>query len=351
VERGWLSAQSGLTGQSHADGFSSGSGRPHRPFNLYLHSRETQTAFLLDFSVFLRILDHTDGGGSGGTRIYFGAIPCYNIRVLNTAAIWKNLNSPRRLFLIAGPCVIENEQLCRQVAASLVKTCRELGIFYIFKASFDKANRTSAKGFRGPGIEAGLKTLAGIREEFGVPVLTDVHTETQAALAGGVVDVLQIPAFLCRQTDLIEAAVATGKIVNLKKGQFLSPAEMGRVAEKARLAGGRQLLLTERGTTFGYNNLVVDMRSIPILKTFGAPVVFDATHSVQLPGGGGDKSAGQREFAPMLARAALAAGADGLFIETHPHPAQALSDGPNMIPLGEMNATLKSLLKVFRAVR
>jgi 2-dehydro-3-deoxyphosphooctonate aldolase (KDO 8-P synthase) len=150
---------------------------------------------------------------------------------------------------------------------------------------------------------------------------------------------------------LIEAAVATGKIVNLKKGQFLSPAEMGRVAEKARLAGGRQLLLTERGTTFGYNNLVVDMRSIPILKTFGAPVVFDATHSVQLPGGGGDKSAGQREFAPMLARAALAAGADGLFIETHPHPAQALSDGPNMIPLGEMNATLKSLLKVFRAVR
>ena len=270
--------------------------------------------------------------------------------MLNTSAIWKHLNAPRRLFLIAGPCVIENEKLCRQVAASLTKTCRELGIFYIFKASFDKANRTSGKAFRGPGLEAGLKTLAAIRQEFGVPVLTDVHSETQAARAGEVVDLLQIPAFLCRQTDLIDAAVATGKIVNLKKGQFLSPAEMGRVAEKARLAGGRRLLLTERGTTFGYNNLVADMRSIPILQSFGFPIVFDATHSVQLPGGGGDKSAGQREFAPVLARAALAAGANGLFIETHPQPDQALSDGPNMIPLNEMKAALKSLLKVFKAV-
>jgi 2-dehydro-3-deoxyphosphooctonate aldolase (KDO 8-P synthase) len=270
--------------------------------------------------------------------------------VLNTAAIWKNLDSPGRLFLIAGPCVIENEKLCRQVAASLTKTCRELGIFYVFKASFDKANRTSAKAFRGPGLEAGLAILAGIREEFGVPVLTDVHNETQAAIAGEAADILQIPAFLCRQTDLIEAAVATGKIVNLKKGQFLSPAEMGRVAEKARLAGGRRLLLTERGTTFGYHNLVADMRAIPILKSYGFPVVFDATHSVQLPGGGGDKSSGQREFAPVLARAALAVGADGLFIETHPQPDRALSDGPNMIPLGEMRATLKELLKVFRAV-
>ena len=182
-------------------------------------------------------------------------------------------------------------------------------------------------------------------------MLTDVHTETQAALAGEVVDILQIPAFLCRQTDLIEAAVATGKIVNLKKGQFLSPTEMGRVAEKARLAGGRYLLLTERGTTFGYNNLVADMRSIPIMKSFGFPVVFDATHSVQLPGGGGDKSAGQREFAPVLAKSALAAGANGVFIETHPNPEQALSDGPNMIPLKEMKATLKALLKVFNAVK
>ena len=271
--------------------------------------------------------------------------------MLNDAAIWKNLNSPRRLFLIAGPCVIENEKLCRTVAASLVKTCRQLGIFYVFKASFDKANRTSGKAFRGPGIAAGLQTLAAIREEFGVPVLTDVHTEVQATAAGEVVDILQIPAFLCRQTDLIEAAVATGKIVNLKKGQFLSPPEMGRVAEKARLAGARKIMLTERGTTFGYNNLVADMRSIPIMKSFGFPIVFDATHSVQLPGGGGDKSSGQREFAPVLARCALAAGANGLFIETHPKPDEALSDGPNMIPLSEMNATLKNLLKVFRAVR
>ena len=271
--------------------------------------------------------------------------------MLDSTAIWKNLNSPGRLFLIAGPCVIENEKLCRQVAASLVKTCRQLGIFYVFKASFDKANRTSGKAFRGPGIEAGLKTLAHIREEFDVPVLTDVHNEAQAAAAGEVVDILQIPAFLCRQTDLIDAAVATGKIVNLKKGQFLSPNEMGRVAEKARLAGGKRILLTERGTTFGYNNPVADMRSIPIMKSFGFPIVFDATHSVQLPGGGGDKSAGQREFAPVLARAALAVGANGLFIETHPEPDKALSDGPNMIPLREMNATLKSLLKVFRAVK
>ena len=271
--------------------------------------------------------------------------------MLNSAAIWKNLNAPNRLFLIAGPCVIENEKLCRQVAALLVKTCRQLGIFYVFKASIDKANRTSGKAFRGPGIEAGLKTLANIREEFGVPVLTDVHTEEQAKLAGEVVDILQIPAFLCRQTDLIEAAVTTGKIVNLKKGQFLSPQEMGRVAEKARLAGGKYILLTERGTTFGYNNLVADMRSIPIMKSFGFPVVFDATHSVQLPGGGGDKSAGQREFAPVLASAALAVGANGLFIETHPKPDEAMSDGPNMIPLAEMAATLRGLLKIFKAVR
>ena len=270
--------------------------------------------------------------------------------MFNSAAIWKNLNSPRRLFLIAGPCVIENEKLCRTVAASLVKTCRQLDIYFVFKASFDKANRTSGKAFRGPGIEGGLKTLAKIREEFGVPILTDVHTEAQAKLAGEVVDILQIPAFLCRQTDLIEAAVATGKIVNLKKGQFLSPSEMGRVAEKARLAGGKYILLTERGTTFGYNNLVADMRSIPVMKSFGFPVIFDATHSVQQPGGGGDKSGGQREFAPVLAKAALAVGANGLFIETHPKPDEAMSDGPNMIPLAEMNATLKSLLKIFKAV-
>ncbi len=271
--------------------------------------------------------------------------------MLNSAAIWKNLNSPRRLFLLAGPCVIENEKLCRTVAASLTKTCQQLGIFYVFKASFDKANRTSAKSFRGPGIEAGLQTLANIRAEFGVPILTDVHTEEQATRAGEVVDILQIPAFLCRQTDLIETAVATGKIVNLKKGQFLSPNEMGRVAEKARLAGAKKILLTERGTTFGYNNLVADMRAIPIMKSFGFPVIFDATHSVQLPGGGGDKSAGQREFAPVLASAALAVGANGLFIETHPKPDEAMSDGPNMIPLGEMATVLRALLKIYKAAK
>ena len=265
------------------------------------------------------------------------------------AAIWKSLNQPARLTLIAGPCVIENERLCLQVAAALVKTCAALHVNYIFKASFDKANRTSAKTFRGPGLAAGLKVLAKVRAEFGVPVLTDVHTEAQVAAAAEVVDILQIPAFLCRQTDLIETAVATGKIVNLKKGQFLSPAEMGRVAEKARLAGGKKLLLTERGTTFGYNNLVADMRSIPILKSHGFPVIFDATHSVQLPGGGGDKSSGQREFAPVLARCALAAGANGIFMETHPQPDRALSDGPNMIPLAAM-AKLIVNLKQFHAL-
>ncbi|MBE0543514.1 MAG: 3-deoxy-8-phosphooctulonate synthase [Verrucomicrobia bacterium] len=256
-----------------------------------------------------------------------------------------------RLTLIAGSCVIENEKLCLEVATALKRVCDRLGILYVFKASFDKANRTSARSYRGPGLEAGLAVLAKVRAAVGVPVLTDVHNEAQATLAADVVDILQIPAFLCRQTDLIEAAVVTGKIVNLKKGQFLSPSEMGRVVEKARSAGGKRLLVTERGTTFGYNNLVADMRSIPMLKQTGCPVIFDATHSVQLPGGGGDKSGGQREFAPVLARAALAAGAHGIFIETHPHPDRALSDGPNMIPLIEMPALLKNLLKIFKAAK
>jgi len=266
-------------------------------------------------------------------------------------AIWNAIAAPRRLVLIAGPCVIESERLCLRVASTLKKTCNRLGISYVFKASFDKANRTSAKSLRGPGLEAGLEVLARVRTEIGVPVLTDIHTETQAAIAGEIVDILQIPAFLCRQTDLIEAAVLTGKIVNLKKGQFLSPPEMGQVVEKAKRAGGAKILLTERGTTFGYNNLVADMRSIPILRRLGFPVIFDATHSVQLPGGGGDKSGGQREFAPVLARAALAAGANGVFVETHPQPHRALSDGPNMIPLAEMPDLLRGLLKVFNAVR
>lgn len=245
--------------------------------------------------------------------------------------------------------MIENEALCLEVAGALRNLCRRLGVTYVFKASFDKANRTSRGSFRGPGLDAGLAVLEKVRSRFGVPVLTDVHTEGQTAAAGDVVDILQIPAFLCRQTDLIEAAVLTGKIVNLKKGQFLSPAEMGQVVKKAQEMGGDKLLLTERGTTFGYNNLVSDMRSIPILLRHGFPVVFDATHSVQLPGGAGDKSAGQREFAPVLARCAVAAGAHGVFVETHPHPDKAMSDGPNMIPLGEMPALLKSLLKVWKA--
>jgi len=271
--------------------------------------------------------------------------------VLNDADIWKSLTATSRLSLIAGPCVIESEALCLKVAAAMKKTCDRLGIFYVFKASFDKANRTSAKTPRGPGLEAGLAALAKVRQKIGVPVLTDVHTETQATLAGEVVDILQIPAFLCRQTDLIEAAALTGQIVNLKKGQFLSPLEMGQVIEKAKSAGAKKILVTERGTTFGYNNLVSDMRSIPILKRFGCPVIFDATHSVQLPGGGGDKSSGQREFAPVLARCALAAGANGIFLETHPQPEKALSDGPNMIPLGEMATVLRSLLKIYEAAK
>jgi 2-dehydro-3-deoxyphosphooctonate aldolase (KDO 8-P synthase) len=247
--------------------------------------------------------------------------------------------------------VIESEELCFRVASSLKKTCNQRGISFVFKASYDKANRTSAKSFRGPGLFEGLEILRKVRDETGVPVLTDVHTEGQAAVAAEVADILQIPAFLCRQTDLIAAAVRTDRIVNLKKGQFLSPAEMKQVIVKARSAGGKKLLVTERGTSFGYNNLVADMRSIPIMRAFGFPVIFDATHSVQLPGGGGDKSSGQREFAPVLARAALAAGADGLFIETHPEPGRAHSDGPNMIPLRQMPELLKRLLKVWNAVQ
>jgi 2-dehydro-3-deoxyphosphooctonate aldolase (KDO 8-P synthase) len=284
-------------------------------------------------------------------RVYFKHCGCYNRGVLSDAEIWKALNTRKRPVLIAGPCVIESEELCLRVARSLQQLCRRLSVFFVFKASYDKANRTSSQSFRGPGLAAGLEVLRKVRAEVGVPVLTDVHTEEQAREAAGVVDVLQIPAFLCRQTDLILAAVQTGKIVNLKKGQFLSPAEMGQVAAKAKSGGGKKILLTERGTFFGYNNLVSDMRSIPMMRRFGFPVIFDATHSVQLPGGGGDKSAGQREFAPVLARCALAAGADGIFFETHPRPDQALSDGPNMIPLAEMPAVIKSLLKVWAAVR
>jgi 2-dehydro-3-deoxyphosphooctonate aldolase (KDO 8-P synthase) len=283
--------------------------------------------------------------------IYFRPPGWYNLSVLAPGAIWKSLTSPRRLILIAGPCVIESEKLCLQVASRLQTLCKRLGITYVFKASYDKANRTSAKSFRGPGLRNGLAALAKVRSAFGVPVLTDVHTELEVGPAADVADILQIPAFLCRQTDLIATAVRTGKIVNLKKGQFLSPTEMGQVLKKAQTAGGRKLLVTERGTTFGYNNLVADMRSVPIMKRFGFPVIFDATHSVQLPGGGGDKSSGQREFAPVLAKCALAAGANGIFIETHPNPDRALSDGPNMIPLDQMPGLLERLKRVWMAAR
>jgi 2-dehydro-3-deoxyphosphooctonate aldolase (KDO 8-P synthase) len=259
---------------------------------------------------------------------------------------WKTISSPKRLTVIAGPCVIEDRKLCMAIAKKLVPICADLGVDYVFKASYDKANRTSGASFRGPGIDEGLAILAEVREKFGVPVLTDIHNEDQARHAAKFVDILQIPAFLCRQTDLLQAAVETGKIVNVKKGQFLSPQEMSEVVKKAQSFGAKQLMLTERGTTFGYNNLVSDMRSIPILKRNGFPVIFDATHSVQMPGGAGDRSSGQSEFAPLLARCAVTAGADGVFVETHPTPSKALSDGPNMVPLKDMKALIASLVRL-----
>jgi 2-dehydro-3-deoxyphosphooctonate aldolase (KDO 8-P synthase) len=251
-----------------------------------------------------------------------------------------------RPFLIAGPCVIESEQLALETAGQIAEITRSLGMPYVFKSSFDKANRTSIDSFRGPGLAHGLAVLAKVKREVGVPVLTDVHTEEQATEAGRVVDVLQIPAFLCRQTDLLIAAAKTGKVVNVKKGQFLSPQEMSNAVKKVEEAGNRRIVLTERGSSFGYNNLVVDMRSFPILRSFGYPVVFDATHSVQLPGGGGTKSAGQREFVEPLAAAAAGAGVDGFFMEVHPNPDQALSDGPNMVPLHQLKSLLERVMRI-----
>ena len=268
----------------------------------------------------------------------------------DNSKLWRALNDPRRLFLISGPCVIESEALCLKVANSLKATCRRLKIPFVFKASFDTANRSSGQSFRGPGLEEGLAILQRVRIATGVPLLTDVHTVEQALAAGEVCDVLQIPAFLCRQTDLIHAAVSTGRIVNIKKGQFLAPGDMKNVVAKASEGGAAQILVTERGTTFGYNNLVADMRSIPLLAQLGFPTVFDATHSVQLPGGQGDRSGGQREFAPVLARCAVVSGVSGLFIETHPDPDTALSDGPNMIPLTEMEPLLRQLLRLKKAL-
>jgi len=253
----------------------------------------------------------------------------------------------RRLFLIAGPCVIESEDLVMRVADTLAGICGRLGIGYVFKASYDKANRSSHASFRGPGMEEGLEALARVRERVGCPVLTDVHSAEQIAQVSPVVDVLQTPAFLCRQTDLIQAAAASGLPVNIKKGQFLAPDEMGNVVDKARAAGGGdRILVCERGTMFGYHNLVVDMRSLEIMRDTGCPVVFDATHSVQQPGGLGASSGGQSHFVPVLARAAVAAGVAGLFMETHPDPAEALSDGPNAVPLARMESLLTELVEI-----
>jgi 2-dehydro-3-deoxyphosphooctonate aldolase (KDO 8-P synthase) len=256
------------------------------------------------------------------------------------------------LFLIAGPCVIESAELALEVAAEMKGITAELGIPYIFKASYDKANRSSQNSFRGLGLEEGLKILSEIREKLQVPVLTDVHSIDEIEPVSEVVDVLQTPAFLCRQTDFIKAVARSGRPVNIKKGQFLAPLDMKNVVEKARQASGEEnILVCERGASFGYNNLVSDMRSLVTLRLTGCPVVFDATHSVQLPGGQGDKSGGQREFVPALARAAVATGIDGLFMETHPRPDQALSDGPNAWPLKRMKDLLKMLIGLDKIVK
>ncbi|MEY2729414.1 MAG: 3-deoxy-8-phosphooctulonate synthase [Betaproteobacteria bacterium] len=263
----------------------------------------------------------------------------------------------RPFFLIAGPCVVESLELQLEVAGHLKDITRELGIPFIFKSSYDKANRSSGASFRGPGMERGLEILAQVKRQLDVPVLTDVHTEDEIATVASVVDVLQTPAFLCRQTDFIRAVAQCGKPVNIKKGQFLAPHDMKHVIDKARAAAREQgldedrFMACERGASFGYNNLVSDMRSLAILRETGAPVVFDATHSVQLPGGQGSSSGGQREFVPVLSRAAVAVGISGLFMETHPNPAKALSDGPNAVPLRHMKALLTQLVELDRVVK
>jgi 2-dehydro-3-deoxyphosphooctonate aldolase (KDO 8-P synthase) len=254
-------------------------------------------------------------------------------------------------FLIAGPCVVESEGLTLEIAGQLKELTTALGVPFIFKASYDKANRSSRTSYRGPGLEEGLRILAEVRRQVGVPVLTDIHEDSPLAEVAAVVDVLQTPAFLCRQTNFIIAACSQGKPVNVKKGQFLSPWEMGNVVDKARSTGNQQVMVCERGYTFGYNNLVSDMRGLAVMRAFGAPVVFDATHSVQLPGGKGSASGGQREFVPVLARAAVAAGVSGLFMETHPRPDEALSDGPNAWPLPRMQSLLATLVELDRVVK
>ena len=255
------------------------------------------------------------------------------------------------LFLIAGPCVIENEKHARMMAEKVAKIAADAGLPYIFKASYDKANRSSVKAFRGPGLKEGLRILGKIKSELKLPILTDIHDASQAEAAAEVCDVLQIPAFLARQTDLLIAAGKTGRIINIKKGQFLSPWDMGNVAEKVASTGNTKIILTERGASFGYQNLVVDMRSFPIMQRTGCPVVYDVTHSVQLPGGQGHASGGQPQFIEPLARAGVAAGVDGIFLETHDNPAAALSDGPNALPLSELLALLMKLKGLNSVIR
>lgn len=257
----------------------------------------------------------------------------------------------RPLFLIAGPCVIESATLAEETAGTLKAMTDELGIPFIYKSSFDKANRSSVGSFRGLGMDQGLAILEQVRQRIGVPVLTDVHEDTPLAEVAAVVDVLQTPAFLCRQTNFIQAVASQGKPVNIKKGQFLAPWDMRHVVAKARATGNDRIMVCERGVSFGYNNLVSDMRALAVMRETGCPVVFDATHSVQLPGGQGDRSGGQREFVPVLARAAVAVGIAGLFMETHPRPDQALSDGPNAWPLGELRALLETLIEIDRLVK
>jgi 2-dehydro-3-deoxyphosphooctonate aldolase (KDO 8-P synthase) len=258
-----------------------------------------------------------------------------------------SVGGDRPHFLIAGPCVIEREGLVLETASAIAEIAKDLGIPYIFKASYDKANRTSISSFRGLGIAAGLKILKKVKDELGVPILTDIHEAQDVLQVAEVVDVLQIPAFLCRQTDLLCAAAKSGRVVNVKKGQFLSPWDMANVVNKLHEAGTRKIFLTERGASFGYQNLVVDMRSLPVMRNLGYPVVFDATHSVQLPGGGGTCSSGQREFVAPLARAAAAVGCDGFFMEVHPRPEEALSDGPNMVRLSELRSLLQQLQTIW----
>lgn len=271
---------------------------------------------------------------------------------MNTVKIGAfQVGSGNPLLLMAGPCVLENYERSLYIGRTIKEITTRLGIPYVFKSSFDKANRSSFNGFRGPGLEKGLQMLKDIKEELQVPIVTDIHTPNQAALVARVADILQIPAFLCRQTDLIYEAAKTGRIVNVKKGQFLSPKEMQNVVDKILEAGNSDILLTERGASFGYNNLVVDMRSFPIMRSFGYPVIFDATHSVQLPGGAGTSSAGLREYVEYLTRAAVGAGVDGLFMEVHDNPEEALCDGPNMVYLDKLEELLKDAIAIHEIVR